>query len=680
MSSVQEKIAGLYIAFFDRAGDEDGLEYWEDRASELGEGAAMSELAAGFASHPKFKALYDGLSNREFVEAIYENTLGKAGDIDGINYWTFELNSGMSKSDMVAKFVATSLDFNPDDPQYANLSESEIDTALSRQALLQNKVTVSLDFIDTFKEQTNLNPDTDPSNSSSLDSDPAYIASVKVLENITDDSNSVKDAEKAIDMLKDRGDAIDIIDSADSFTPESVSEAIDSSDANNNSHSNVSANSISGNDNSSVNNLHHINNGINPVNLSGFDIVKALDSNEHWHNKVVTYSFNEDIPDSYYDYSDNSLIDNWHQLTYDEKDAVNSVVADLNSFLNIKLQEVDDNGDIRFNKVDMDDAGFAFYPGDKPDYCGDVFLSNAFDTEPENFDLGRGRFGRAVISHEMGHALGLKHPFEGNNTLPLDLDDTNHTVMSYINENDYVPIFKTHGNSIEMNTMFTLSQDYSLYDIAALQTIYGVNKNTNLDDDIYTQEYSDYKIQTIWDAGGEDKLDFSNTLGSDTVDLRGGSINSVDEYSLNQLVNYYQNSVSNHSFNSWIRDEVRDLYNQGLLYTGKDNFSIAYGVVIENIYTGRGDDIITDNSVDNIISTNDGNDRIYIGNGGFDYIDGGYGTDTLYIDLEQGDFTLKEMEDNKYILTSDNFGAQLVGVENIHLSDGITYSLQDLVA
>ena len=162
--------------------------------------------------------------------------------------------------------------------------------------------------------------------------------------------------------------------------------------------------------------------------------------------------------------------------------------------------------------------------------------------------------------------------------------------------------------------------------------------------------------------------------------MRGGSINSVDEFSLAQLVDYYQNSVDDSSFDSWIRDEVEDLYNKGLLYTGRNDFSIAYGVVIENIYTGSGNDIVTDNSVDNVIYTNGGNDSIYIGQGGFDYINGGSGEDTLYIDLKQGDFKLKETGDNKYILTSDNFGTQLVGVENIHLADNITYSIQDLTA
>ncbi|GAB6844589.1 hypothetical protein HNR00_000409 [Methylorubrum rhodinum] len=36
-----------------------------------------------------------------------------------------------------------------------------------------------------------------------------------------------------------------------------------------------------------------------------------------------------------------------------------------------------------------------------------------------------------VFGHEIDHALGLKHPFEGDVIIDSGLDDTDHTVMSY---------------------------------------------------------------------------------------------------------------------------------------------------------------------------------------------------------------------------------------------------------
>ena len=40
-ATIGEKIAGLYIAFFDRAADKRGLEYWEKKAADLGEQNAL---------------------------------------------------------------------------------------------------------------------------------------------------------------------------------------------------------------------------------------------------------------------------------------------------------------------------------------------------------------------------------------------------------------------------------------------------------------------------------------------------------------------------------------------------------------------------------------------------------------------------------------------------------------
>ncbi|MFI3123467.1 MAG: M10 family metallopeptidase C-terminal domain-containing protein, partial [Methylococcales bacterium] len=62
--------------------------------------------------------------------------------------------------------------------------------------------------------------------------------------------------------------------------------------------------------------------------------------------------------------------------------------------------------------------------------------------------------GYETLLHEIGHALGLKHPFEIPNKLAKDLDNTNNTVMSYTYKGDYKTEFQS-------------------YDLAALQWIYG---------------------------------------------------------------------------------------------------------------------------------------------------------------------------------------------------------------
>lgn len=43
----------------------------------------------------------------------------------------------------------------------------------------------------------------------------------------------------------------------------------------------------------------------------------------------------------------------------------------------------------------------------------------------------KGSLAYEALLHEIGHALGLKHPFEGEHKLPEELDNTENTVMSY---------------------------------------------------------------------------------------------------------------------------------------------------------------------------------------------------------------------------------------------------------
>ena len=56
----------------------------------------------------------------------------------------------------------------------------------------------------------------------------------------------------------------------------------------------------------------------------------------------------------------------------------------------------------------------------------------------------QGSLAYETLLHEIGHALGLKHPFEGAITLPPSLDDTNHTLMSYTHAGDYKSTFQQY--------------------------------------------------------------------------------------------------------------------------------------------------------------------------------------------------------------------------------------------
>ena len=204
--TLEQEIVGLYVAFFDRAPDESGLEYWKQRGeSSPNPSEVLKELSAGFATHPTFQRTYSGLDNREFVSKIYINTLGRAGDKTGIDFWTNWLDNGLSRSDMVSIFIDVALTFNPKDPQYSNLTSDELYAAQLRQDLISNKVKVALAFVDKLGTLTNVQDNQNPEN------DPAYIASIKIILNVDETLNSVQKAINLLDDVKNSSNPIEAI-------------------------------------------------------------------------------------------------------------------------------------------------------------------------------------------------------------------------------------------------------------------------------------------------------------------------------------------------------------------------------------------------------------------------------------------------------------------------------------
>lgn len=401
-------------------------------------------------------------------------------------------------------------------------------------------------------------------------------------------------------------------------------------------------------------------------------IVKALNGGEKWSSTSLTYSFDTTRPADYTGVQASStasgnLTTGWQAMTATLSALSTDIISSIDKLVQLSFTQVSANGDIRFSQLPTSGsvAAFAYFPGTTPSYSGDVFI----DTGIDSTTLGAGGYGQLTITHELGHALGLKHPFKDGVTLPTADDNHVNTVMSYTDYQNLVPVFTTSGSSANVNYQQLYPDRFMVYDIAALQAIYGANSTTQTGNNTYQYGTSPF-YASIWDAGGTDTLDLSTTTASDTVDLTPGRYSSINTRSVSTQAQEQKQTFASQGktgFDSWI-DSV---YSQqpSTIYTGTHNLGIAYGAIIENVITGSAADTVTDNKVDNDIKTSAGNDLIYLGAGGHDTIDGGAGTDSVSLALTKSQVTYTSEAGGLIRLVGTTFAADLYNVEKLVFTD-----------
>lgn len=228
----------------------------------------------------------------------------------------------------------------------------------------------------------------------------------------------------------------------------------------------------------------------------------------------------------------------------------------------------------------------------------DAYAASGYDS------LEIGGYDFLTFIHELGHAIGLKHPHDrGGGEFPrfpgvtsskgdygdFGLNQGIFTMMSYNDGFPAGPLGKQNKSAIPdygWNTLMTL-------DIAALQHLYGSNTSYRTGNDTYTLPSANGLgsfYRAIWDAGGIDSIVAGGDAGA-TIDLNAASL---------QLAKNGGGAVSSH---------------KGIL----GGFTFANGVTIENATGGGGRDTLIGNGADNVLE----------GRGGKDTLTGGVGDDTF---------------------------------------------------
>ncbi|HEX5735108.1 MAG TPA: DUF4214 domain-containing protein [Blastocatellia bacterium] len=95
-------ITRLYMAYFLRIPDYEGLQWW---LNQYRNGQSLPSISAEFAGSSEFINRYGSLNNADFVTLVYQNVLGRAPDQEGFNYYLGRLNTGsISRGGMMLDF------------------------------------------------------------------------------------------------------------------------------------------------------------------------------------------------------------------------------------------------------------------------------------------------------------------------------------------------------------------------------------------------------------------------------------------------------------------------------------------------------------------------------------------------------------------------------------------------
>jgi serralysin len=287
-------------------------------------------------------------------------------------------------------------------------------------------------------------------------------------------------------------------------------------------------------------------------------------------------------------------------------------------------------GDIRFAMSNLPSAAWAYYPGqDNSPYGGDVWFNKSDYNDPVV-----GYYAYYTFLHEIGHTLGLEHPHENNDNDVMSLSDDalKFSIMSY---RDYV------GDDVDGVGANFFPTTPMLYDVLALQALYGANWNYRSGNDTYSWVPGAKVYETIWDGGGIDTLNAANQTRDVELHLTAGVFSKIGSPVWDE--------------HAWVRDNLAIAFNATIENATGSNYddsifgSAAGNVLVggpgndtmrgsewpdrdvvdhDTMYGGSGNDFMAGHNGNDVMHGGEGNDFV-IGDGGNDILSGGNGNDIL---------------------------------------------------